>query len=79
MNRIVYKNDDSSIAVIIPTPEAVNRFGIEKIAEKDVPSGLPYKIISKDDIPADRTDRNLWTIDDSELTDGIGGESNEFN
>ena len=36
---------------------------IEQIAEKDVPAGVPYKIIDVADIPADRTLRNTWKVD----------------
>jgi hypothetical protein len=40
--------------------------------------GFPYKIISVDDIPTDRTYRAAWEWDDSIVPDGFGGESNEF-
>ena len=29
------------------------------------------------DVPSDRTFREAWTIDDSELTDGVGEEKKE--
>jgi hypothetical protein len=45
---------------------------IEDIAKKDVPTGLKYKIVDISDIPSDRTFRNAWTIDEAELTDGVG-------
>lgn len=78
MNRIIYKNDDGSVAVIIPTPEALALYGIEAIAQKDVPSGKPYRIVSEADIPADRSQRNAWTVDDADLTDGVGATWNTF-
>lgn len=78
MNRIIYKQDDGSVAVIIPTPEALALYGIEAIAAKDVPAGRPYKIVDASEIPADRSQRNAWTVDDADLTDGVGAESNEF-
>ena len=77
--RIIYQTDEGGVAVIIPTPEAVATFGIEAIALKDVPHGKPYKIVDVSDIPADRTQRNLWVVDEADLTDGVGGESSEFN
>jgi hypothetical protein len=49
-----------------------------EIAAKDVPAGKPYKIVSVDDIPSDRTFRNAWTVNEADLTDGVGAESNEF-
>ena len=40
--------------------------------------GFPYKIVSADDIPTDRTFRDAWEWDNSIEPDGFGGESNEF-
>ena len=67
--RIIYKNTDGSIAIIVPTNCALT---VEQIAQKDVPTGLSYKIVNVSDISSDRTFRNAWTIDNSELTDGVG-------
>ena len=66
MNRVIYKQDNGIVAVVIPTQEALDLYGIEAIAIKDV-------------IPLDRSERHAWTVDDADLTDGIGGVSNEFN
>jgi hypothetical protein len=79
MNRIIYNQDNGVVAVIIPTPEALELYGIQAIAIKDVPAGKPFKIVDAADIPSDRSDRDAWTVDEADLTDGIGGESNEFN
>ena len=78
MNRIIYNQDNGVAAVIIPTSEALEQYGIEAIAIKDVPSGKRYKIVDAADIPSDRSDRDAWTVDDADLTDGVGGVSNEF-
>ena len=75
---IIYKNTDNVAGVLIPTQEALSFATIEQIAEKDVPKDLPYKIVSVDDIPTDRTYRQSWRWDDSIVPDGFGGESNEF-
>lgn len=58
--RIIYQTDDGGVAVIIPAPEAVEKYGIEAIALKDVPEGKPFKIVDVSDIPEDRTFRNAW-------------------
>ena len=79
MNRIIYNQDNGVVAVIIPTPEALEQHGILAIAIKDVPAGKPFKIVDAADIPSDRSDRDAWTVDEADLTDGIGGASNEFN
>lgn len=78
MNRIIYKNDDGGVAVIIPAPEALLLYGIEAIAQKDVPAGKPYKIVDASEIPTDRTFRAAWTVDEADLTDGVGAEWNTF-
>jgi len=75
---ILYKQDNGVVAIVRPTEEALAVYGIEAIAAKDVPAGKPYKIVDAADIPTDRSQRNAWTVDEAELTDGIGGESNEF-
>ena len=76
--RIIFKTDEGGVAVIIPTPEALEKYGIQAIAIKDVPAGKPFKIVDAADIPTDRSQRDAWTVDEAELTDGIGGTSNEF-
>jgi hypothetical protein len=60
MKRIIYKNTDNSVGIIIPSPEALQSMTIEQIAEKDVPTGLRYKIVDVSEIPSDRTFRNAW-------------------
>ena len=76
--RIIFKNIDNSVGVLIPTQEALSFATIEQIAEKDVPKDLPYKIVEDIDIPSDRTYRNAWEWDNTIVPDGFGGESNEF-
>jgi len=68
--RIIYKNTDGSIVIIIPASNS--GLTVQEIAEKDVPTGLKYKIVNASDISTDRTFRNAWTINDAELTDGVG-------
>jgi hypothetical protein len=67
--RIIYKNSDGTISIIIPTDCSLT---VEQIARKDVPTRLNYKIVDVSEIPSDREFRNAWTIDDAELTDGVG-------
>jgi len=76
--RIIYQTDEGGVAVIIPTAEALQSHTIQEIAEKDVPSGKPYKIVSVDDIPSDRTFRGAWEVDETTLTDGTGSEHDMF-
>ena len=67
--RIIYQNEEGGVSVLIPADCGLT---IEQIAEKDVPKGLPYKIVNTSDIPADRTDRKSWTVNVADLTDGVG-------
>lgn len=76
--RIIFLNDEGGVSVVVPSPECLESHTIEEIALKDVPAGKPFKIVTTDDIPSDRTFRNAWEVDPSILTDGIGAESNEF-
>jgi len=68
--RIIYKNDNGGVSVIVPSPNTTRT--VEEIATKDVPTGKPYKIVDVSEIPTDRTDRDLWTVDEADLTDGVG-------
>ena len=67
--RIIYQNDNGGVAVIIPCDCGLT---IEQIAAKDVPTGKPYKIVDVADIPSDRSQRDAWAVDASDLTDGVG-------
>ena len=67
--RIIYQNDDGGVAIIIPCECGLT---IEEIAAKDVPTGKAYKIVDVSDVPTDREWRNEWTVDEADLTDGVG-------
>lgn len=78
-SRIIYKNKDNSVAILIPAQEVLDAVGLQTISEKDVPYNLPYWIVPTSDIPTDRTFREAWEIDESfGEPDGFGGENNEF-
>ena len=78
MNRIIYITDEGGLAVIVPSDNALAEHTIQEIADKDVPAGKAYKIVSVDDIPSDRTFRNAWEADEAELTDGVGADRSTF-
>ena len=76
MSKIVYKQD-SGVAIITPilteiNPDTKVAYTVEEIAKKDVPTGKKYKIIPDSDVPTDRSFRNAWTVNESDLTDGVG-------
>ena len=67
--RIIYQNDTGGVAVLTPADCGLT---IEQIAAKDVPTGKPYKIVDASEIPTDRQWRDEWTVDEADLTDGVG-------
>jgi hypothetical protein len=56
--RIIYPTPEGGVAIIIPAPDC--GLTIEEIAAKDVPAGVPFRIVDASDIPSDRTFRNAW-------------------
>jgi hypothetical protein len=68
--KIIYREKEGMLAVIHTSPEWSGT--MEELAQKDVPTGLKYKIVEDSDIPNDRSFRNAWEIAESELTDGVG-------
>ena len=74
---IVYLQDNNVPAMLIPTEEALQQYGIMAIAIKDVPANKPFKIIDASDVPLS-VPQEAWTVSESDLTDGVGGESNNF-
>ena len=68
--RIIYKTPENTVSVIVPSQEWTGT--MEELAQKDVPTGLKYKIVEDSDISDDRSFRNAWEIDEAELTDGVG-------
>lgn len=78
MSQVIIYNQDNGIpAVVMPTQECLATHGIMAIAIKDVPAGKPFKIIDADQLPHN-VPQEAWRIDDALLTDGVGGESSEF-
>lgn len=78
MQVIIFKNNDGGVSVIYPTQECLNEHTIDEIAQKDVPAGKSYKIVDASELPS-RELRNQWDINEDDLTDGVGSDSNEFN
>lgn len=53
MNRIIYTQPDSTVAIIIPANS------IEE-AMKDIPEGADYEVVPVEAIPSDRLFRHAW-------------------
>ena len=70
---------NGTLAILQRNPEQINpATGVlwtdEEVAQKDVPKGFKYKIIDDSEEPTDRSFRDAWEADDSDLTDGVGGD-----
>jgi hypothetical protein len=70
MKNIVYTNENGGVSVVIPAPECP--LTLEQIAQKDVPSQVPYWFVEDTDIPTDRTERDAWTLTNMPEPDGVG-------
>ena len=64
---IIHPQENGSIMLLMPS----DQFPIEEVARKDVPSGVPYKIVDESYLPSDHTFFNAWEDDFSE-PDGFG-------
>ena len=71
MQKIVFRNDNGGVSIITPIVRE-GGLTIEEVATKVVPAGRPFGIVDAADVPADRTDRDLWTVDETDLTGGVG-------
>lgn len=71
-NRIIYQNDNGGVCVIVPAPDC--GLTVEQIALKDVPMGKPFKIVDVSEVPTDRSQRESWAVEETDLTDGVGAD-----
>ena len=60
MKRIIYKQEDGGVAVLVPSPEYLQDHTIEELAAKDVPANTPFEIVDTDTIPSNRDFRGAW-------------------
>ena len=78
MKVIIYNQDNNEgVMVLVPTPEILKTKTVYEVAVKDVPVGRPFAIVDVEDLPND-VPQEYWVVDDADLKDGVGGESNEF-
>jgi hypothetical protein len=67
---IIFQNDSGGVAVMQPID--LQGMDILTFAINQVPKGKKFKIVHQSEMPTDRTLRNEWTVDEAQLTDGIG-------
>lgn len=58
---------DGGLCIVVPSGE----LALEEVCLKDVPAGVPYKIIDVSDLPQTREYRDAWEADMSN-PDGYG-------
>ena len=77
MEKIIFENNDGSVGIIHPI---VLEHGIDALAKKDVPSGLPYWIVDESSLPQTKEYRDAWCIDHDAMGEphGHGHEANTF-
>ncbi|WP_419378977.1 hypothetical protein [Acinetobacter ursingii] len=68
MMKIIYLQDNNVIAIV----SLVDESNIVEDASKYVPLGKKYKIIDDAELPTDTKYRDAWTVNEADLTDGIG-------
>ena len=79
MKKIVTIGPDGIATIITPAYHQINHktgkpYTVEEVAAKDVPTGYKYKIVEEEDLPTDRSFRDDWTVDEADLTDGVGAD-----
>lgn len=60
MKLAIFPNE-TTISVLVPAPNC--ELSLEEICVKDVPTGVPYRIVDSSELPADREFRNAWEAD----------------
>lgn len=70
-NILIYKSPDLSITHFV---DNLNINQVHEKAQNMLDFGTLYRIGTIDELPADRTFRGAWDIDDADLNDGIAGE-----
>jgi hypothetical protein len=62
MKYIIYKNTDNTVGVLSLSPNWDRSF--EELAQKDVPEGLPWKVVEENELPKDRYLVSAWMLKD---------------
>lgn len=72
MQVIVFNQANGVLAIVYPTPEALQTRTVQEVGFECVPQGLPFKVIDSSQLPTDRENRHTWSWPESDLTDGTG-------
>jgi hypothetical protein len=77
-NKVAVYVHEERLFVLHPAQEFVDKYGMDVLCKRDIPPGVPYKIVDKDSLPTYDEFRMAWEVDESLLTDGIGSNSTDF-
>jgi hypothetical protein len=66
--RIIYPKGNGIVVLSVG-----DLYTFEQVCNKDVPAGVPYRIVDISDFPEDREFRNAWEMDFSN-PDGYGAD-----
>jgi len=69
--------DGVNVGVAIMSPSNKCGLTVEQVAQKDIATGVPYKIVEDSEVPTDRTFRDAWEIDPSICNSGVGADFGE--
>lgn len=68
MKRIIYTQDNGTVAIIVPAPEFIEQFNsineaMETLVARHSLHGTDYSVVDTSEIPSNRTFRNAWVKD----------------
>lgn len=66
MTEVIIYDDGGTLKVFVPSGEGLESYRITSLAERVVPSGIPFLIVDREEVPEDRTFRDAWEADFSE-------------
>lgn len=76
---IVYEELDGSVVLLYPAVEFLETKGERMIGLKDTPAGLPFWMVSPEEVPEDYLFSEAWEIPDGwGEPDGYGSEFDTF-
>jgi chromosome segregation ATPase len=73
-NILIYKQEGN--LHITHFVDSLDVEGVHEQAQKMLPFGVLYRVGTTEELPQDRVFRAAWDIEESDLNDGIGGETN---
>jgi len=67
-NVVIYTQEDGVVAVLTPAPNCP--LTLNEIADKDVPTGVPYWVVDSAELPQE--EQESWELVDMPEPDGVG-------